>query len=89
MREQGVAVNSPVGKVQLDCHGSAIGAVRMNPGLSYSEIPVLLKGVIDQGSEEAWAKIKSKIDYTYQCLSHAMDALDDEIDFSKEVKARV
>jgi len=89
MKKQGVAVNSPLGKAQLDSAGAAMDAVRMNPELSYSEIPVLLKEVIDKGSEEAWTKITGKIDYTYDCLSHAMDSLDDEVDFSKEVKARV
>ena len=89
MDKRGVVVNSPIGTLQLDCKGSAIGAVRMNPELSYCEIPMLLKDVIDQGGEEAWAKIKSKIDYTYICLTYALDALDDEIAFSKEVIMRV
>ena len=89
MKEKGITVNSPVGKVELDCNGSAIGAVRMNPELSYSEIPLLLKEVINQESEEAWVKIRGKIDYTYDCLSYAMDALEGEVTFAGKVKARV
>lgn len=82
-------VNSPIGKVQLDCDGSPIGVVRLNPELSYSTVPTLLKEVIDQASEKAWSDIRSKIDYTHKCLSHAMDALEGEVAFAKEVKARV
>ncbi len=89
MQKRVTVVDSPVGKSQLDCSGSAIGSVRMNPELSYSEIPALLKEVIDQGSDEAWGNIKSRIDYTYNCLSHALDALDGEIAFAAEVRARV
>ncbi len=89
MEKRRIIVNSPVGRAQLDGDGSAIGAVRMNPELSYSGVPMLLKEVIDQGSEEAWAKIKSRIDYTYACLTHALEALEGENTFYKKVGARV
>ncbi len=65
-------VSSPIGDPPIDCEGSAIGAARMDPELSYSEVPVLLKQVIDEGSVETWAQIKSKIDYTYECLDIAL-----------------
>ncbi len=89
MTGQKIVVNSPVGRTSLDCDGSAIGAVRLNPALSYSAIPNLLKKVIDEGSEEAWADIKQRIDYTYACLSHSLNALEGEAGFSREIKARV
>ncbi|MDD5288387.1 MAG: DUF362 domain-containing protein [Dehalococcoidales bacterium] len=89
MRKQGKIVDSTVGKAELDNNGSAIGAVRMDPDLSYSGLSLLLKEVIDQNSKEAWAKIKAKIDYTYSCLTYAMDALEAEKSFSKEVQAGV
>ena len=89
MEKRGTTVNSPIGEVPLDCDGSAIGAVRMNPELSYIGVPELLKEVIDQGSNDAWTKISSRIDYTYTCLGHALDALDGEIAFSDEMKARI
>ena len=82
-------VSSPVGKLQLDSHGSAIGAVRMNPELAYSGIPLLLKEVIDRKSEAAWDGIRTKIDYMYSCLTCALSALDDEVAFSRDVVARV
>jgi hypothetical protein len=89
MRKRDIIVDSTIGKAKLDGQGAAIGAVRMNPALSYSEIPALLKEVIDQGSSRAWADIKARIDYTCKCLGHALKALDEEIAFSREVKARV
>lgn len=89
MEQERTVVTSPVGKAKLDCGGSAIGAVRMNPELSYSEVPMLLKEVIDHQSEGAWAQIKTRIDYTYACLTHALDALEGETSFCQEVKTRV
>ena len=82
-------VNSPIGRATLDSIGSPIGAVRLNPALSYPAIPNLLKRVIDEDSEEAWADIINRIDYTYTCLGHALDALEGETGFSREIKARV
>ncbi|HEY50467.1 MAG TPA: DUF362 domain-containing protein [Dehalococcoidia bacterium] len=82
-------VSSPVGKLQLDSHGSAIGAVRMNPELAYSGIPLLLKEVIDRESEAAWEGIRTKIDYMYSCLTCALSVLDDEVAFSRDILARV
>jgi len=89
MEKHRTVTNSPVGKAELDCRGSVIGAVRVNPELSYCGIPMLLKEVIDQESEEAWARIKAKTDYTYTCLSYSLDALENDAPFSKEVKVRV
>ena len=82
-------VSSPMGKLHLDSYGSAIGAVRMNPELAYSGIPLLLKEVIDQKSETAWDGIRKKIDYMYFCLTCALNMLDDEVAFSRDVVARV
>ena len=89
MEKPRTVVDSPVGKAQLDGDGSAIGAVRMNPELSYSGVPLLLKEVIDQESQEAWGKIRTKIDYTYACLTQALDALESENSFGNDVKTRV
>ena len=89
MVEQRAVVASPVGEAQLDYDGSAIGAVRINPELSYSGIPMLLKEVIDQESQEAWAEIRAKIDYTYACLTHAFEALEKENPFCQEVRSRI
>ena len=42
MEKRRIIANSPIGKTRLDGDGSAIGAVRMNPDLSYSGVPMLL-----------------------------------------------
>ena len=89
MAKSGKIVNSPLGETGVDIGGSAIGAVRLNPEMAYHTIPVLLKEVIDEGSEKAWAEIVSRIDYIYSGLGHAMEALDNDTGFSAEVKARV
>ncbi len=88
MAKQRKSVDSPVGKAQLDNGGSAIGVVRVNPESSYPGIPLLLKEVIDRDNGEAWAKIKAKIDYTYDCLVSALDSLEGENSFYQEVKKR-
>ena len=82
-------VSSPVGKLELDSHGSAIGAVRIKPELAYSGIPLLLKEVIDLESKAAWDGIRTKIDYMYSCLTRALSMLDDEVAFSRDIVARV
>ena len=79
MTGEGKVVNPPISRTTLDSSGSAIGAVRLNPALSYPAIPNLLKKVIDEGSKEAWADIRSRIDYTFTCLGHALGALEDVI----------
>lgn len=89
MAKQAIEVSSPVGRAKLDSSGSAIGAVRINPESSYSGVSALLKEVINDGSEEAWSKITAKIDNTYDCLCGALEVLDGETAFSKEVKTRV
>ena len=89
MALRAIEVSSPVGIAKLDSNGSAIGAVRINPESSYAGVPMLLAEVINNGSKEAWAKIKAKIDNTYDCLCAAMKALDGETSFSNEVKTRV
>ena len=89
MGESGKVVASPLGETTLDNTGSAIGAARLDPALAYRTVPTLLKEVIDEGSEKAWAEIRSRIDYIHSGVSHAMEALDGETGFAREVKARV
>ncbi len=84
-----LVVSSPSGKLRLDSQGSAIGAVRMNPQLAYSDIPLLIKEVIDRDSEAAWDRVRTKIDYIYSCLTCALGMLDEETAFSRAVIARV
>ncbi len=89
MAGKGKVVDSPLGRVNLDSTGSAVGAVRVDPARAYQDIPELLKEVIDTGSQSAWAGILTRIDYLHAGIGHAMEALDAETGFAAAVKARV
>jgi len=82
-------VDSPFGRVEIDSGGSSIGAARIDPERACDKIGELLKDVINEGSEEAWAEIVTRIDYIFSGVSLAMEALDSETNFSAEVKARI
>jgi hypothetical protein len=78
-----------VTKLKLDNSGSAVGASRMDPEQAYSAIPSLLQDYINNGSVSAWSGIKQRIDNTFTAAGNALESLDKEENFSKEVKARV
>ena len=82
-------VDSPLGKRETDRTGSPLGVVRMDPEKSYAGIGELLQEYINHSSPEAWEKIKSKIDYTYENLDLALGPLDAETHFGKEIKTRL
>lgn len=78
-----IRIDSPIGKTRTDSIGAAIGAVRMESARAYLGIPPLLNEVIDQDSDNAWSKIIAMIDYTYEGLRVAMEALERETGFSE------
>ena len=80
-KTKGMTVNSPIGKRKSDDTGSAVGVVRVDVDKSYADTGELLQDYINQSNEEAWRKIKSKIDYTYECLDLALGPLDGETGF--------
>ena len=82
-------VRSPLGELPLDSEGSPIGAVRLDPARSYQGIPALLKRVIEEESSEAWSEIRARIDYTYECIAHALRALEGETAFGRSVHAEL
>ena len=79
--DRAATVRSPIGEVAIDSGGAAIGVVRMDAGLSYVELPELLKEVIDAGSQPAWQAIKQRIDYTYTSIDAALSPLREETGF--------
>lgn len=81
-------VSSPIGQVELDYRGSAIGAGRVNPE-QILDIPLLLKDVIDHHSQKAWNDILLKIDILYRGIISTLDTLENEVNFSREVKLRI
>jgi len=73
-----VAVNSDIGEINIDRAGSALGAARLDAEKSYKGVSNLLKKVIENSDQDAWAEIKTRIDYTYTYLDNALTALDKE-----------
>ncbi|MEW6185686.1 MAG: DUF362 domain-containing protein [Thermodesulfobacteriota bacterium] len=82
-------IDSPLGKRRPDSGGSPVGVARLDPEKAYLGIGELLQQVINNSSQEAWEKIKAKIDYTYEGLDLALTPLKEETGFEKEIKARL
>jgi hypothetical protein len=82
-------MDSPLGKRLPDSAGAAVGVVRLDPEKSYTGVGLLLQQVINESSQEAWDKIKAKIDYTYEGLNLALGPLKEETGFEKEIKDRL
>ena len=88
-KDQKITVNSPIGNQDIDSTGSPVGIVRMDSEKSYADTGDLLQKYIDEGDQTAWETIKSKIEYTYQSLNYALQALDVECRFSEEIQTRL
>ena len=84
-----IKVESPIGNIEIDSGGAAIGAVRLDPELSYPAIPALLKQVMDDNNESAWADIMTRINYTYDGVAQALDNLESESHFSETLCEQV
>jgi hypothetical protein len=84
-----ISVDSPFGTSAIDSTGSAVGVIRMDPKRSYAGVGEFLQEVINSSDREAWEKIKSKIDYTFENLDMALAPLAKETGFSREIQSRV
>ncbi len=84
-----LTLDSPIGKQTIDHTGSAVGVVRMEVNKSYLGIGGLLQDYLNNSSSGAWDKIRTKIDYTYKNLDLALEALEKETGFRKEIQSRV
>ena len=82
-------LDTPIGKQAVDAAGSPVGVVRLDVEKSYAGIGDLLKDYINDSDQGAWARIREKIDYTYECLDMALGALEEEAGFGREVVERV
>jgi len=85
----GSLVQSVTGNRYLDKSGAAIGAARMDPQKGYGPVPKLLQDFINNGSENAWQEIRTRIDYLFITVSTALAALEGETGFSKDIKKRL
>jgi len=86
---RGMTVDTAIGKRNTDSTGSPLGVVRMDAGRSYAGVGELLQHYINTSDEPVWARIKERIDYTYDKLDLAMAALDAETRFGRELKSRI
>ncbi|UCF91308.1 MAG: DUF362 domain-containing protein, partial [Desulfobacterales bacterium] len=84
-----ILMNSPFGEIGPDNDGSPIGLARIDPGKSYSGIGGLLQEYINNSDQFAWAKIREKIDHTFECLDLALGALKKETNFHVEIESRL
>jgi hypothetical protein len=82
-------IDSPLGRRLLDSSGSPVGVARLDPEKSYAGVGVLLQQVINESSEEAWDKVKAKIDYTYEGLDFALAPLTEKTNLENEIRERL
>ncbi len=80
---------SAIGEITLDRSGAALGVSRVSAEKSYQEIGALLKQVIEDNDQAAWVGIKDRIDYTYENLSKAMNALEQAEPFIAKVQGQL
>ncbi|MFX1237727.1 MAG: DUF362 domain-containing protein [Promethearchaeota archaeon] len=86
---KGKVVDSAIGNQTLDKSGSAIGVSRMDVEKAYKDVSKLLQKVINEGSEEAWTQVKTRIDYIYDNVSEMLTSLDQETNFLANIKERI
>ena len=82
-------MNSAIGKIAPDGDSSPIGLARIAPDESYSGIGDLLQEHINNSDQVIWRKIKEKIDYTYDGIDLALEALRKETRFHIEIESRL
>lgn len=85
----GMKVDSPLGERALDREGAPIGAVRLDPARSYSQVPALLQRFINDSDAAAWEEIQERIDYTFACLKLALGFLEEKTGFGAKVQEQV
>jgi hypothetical protein len=81
-----MTIHSPIGQQSIDASGSPVGVVRVDVDKSYLGIHELLQQYINDSDADSWEKIKAKIDYTFQQLGFALQLLEKETSFSREVR---
>ena len=81
--------SSDIGEITLDQLGAALGISRVSVEESYQGVSALLKKVIENADQDAWAEIKGKIDYTFENVAKALAALEKEEGFLGAIKRRI
>jgi hypothetical protein len=84
-----LSVDTSVGRLAVDQSGSPVGVVRLDVAKSYAGVGELLQRFINDQDQEAWGRIRAKIDYTYESLDSALGVLEAQTRFSREIRERV
>ncbi len=79
-------INTTIGKSNIDSLGSPVAVIRMDSQQSYLDIPELLQSFINEANNQAWEKIRKKIDYTYDNLVLLLEEIDKETQLNRQVK---
>lgn len=82
-------VDSPLGKRVPDAQGAPIGVIRMDPERAYSGTGVLLQRFINDQEEEAWERIRIKIDYIFESLDLFLTPWQERVDLRPSVHDRL
>ena len=85
-KQKGILIDTTIGKLSTDSSGSPVSVMRMDSQQSYIGIPELLQSFINENDNQAWEKIKKKIDYTYNSLVMLLEKLNEETNLDRQVK---
>jgi hypothetical protein len=80
---------STVGKVSIDREGELVSVLKLDPKKAYVGIPALLQKYVNESSEASWQTIRGKIDYMYSHLDNVLGILDNNDNFSRQLKSQV
>ncbi len=82
-------IETDIGPMALDSSGAPVGVSKVDADSAYPAIGKLLKQVIETSDQDAWADIKSRIDYIYHNLDKALTALDQTEGFVQKIRDRL
>jgi len=82
-------LDSPIGPQEVDASGAPVGLVRMDVEKSYAGVGELLKDYINNSNQASWDDIKTRIDYTYNCLDQALGPLANQTGLQQEITSRL
>lgn len=84
-----INVDTAIGRRMPDAEGSIIGVVRLDPNAAHVGMAELLQAYINRTDQEAWEKIRARIDYIYSNLGWAIDPVEQETGFSGEIRSGI
>ncbi len=82
-------LDSAIGRCKADREGAPVGVARIDPHAAHFGMGKLLQAFINGTDPEAWAKIRTRIDYLYRNLDAALDPVERETGFSREFRSGI